>query len=122
MALAGMQAKVALEHRRAQQEAEGENAARDEGEGALDLLSDASMSKVGADRIARARMASEARSGEAPSRPLTAADPPPESPPPGRRVAPAAEEDLEAGKEPAAEEPAGEKRVSTLFGAVTFKS
>lgn len=68
MALAGMQAKVALEHRRAQQEAEGEEAARDEGEGALDLLSDASMSKVGADRIARARMASEARSGEAPSR------------------------------------------------------
>ena len=58
----------------------------------------------------------------APSRPATAADPPPESPPPGRRVAPAAEEDLEAGKEPAAEEPAGEKRVSTLFGAVTFKS
>ena len=54
----------------------------------------------------------------APSRPATAADPPPESPPPGRRVAPAAEEDLEAGKEP---EPAGEK-VSTLFGAVTFKS
>ena len=58
----------------------------------------------------------------APSRPLTAADPPPESPPPGRRVAPAAEEDLEAGKEPAAEQPAGEKRVSTLFGAVSFKS
>ena len=48
----------------------------------------------------------------APSRPLTAADPPPESP------ARASAEDLEAGKEP---EPAGEK-VSTLFGAVTFKS
>ena len=47
----------------------------------------------------------------APSRPATAADPPPESP--TRSL-----EDLEAGKEP---EPAGEK-VSTLFGAVTFKS
>jgi hypothetical protein len=47
----------------------------------------------------------------APSRPATAADPPPESPP--RSL-----EDLEAGKEP---EPAGEK-VSTMFGAVTFKS